>query len=281
MSRKALVAMAIALSCAVGAAPATAKKPVRPPEPAPAPAPLPAPIGTLLLADQFTGLDGLISNSYAYWNGWDTAALTDPTWAVEGGSMFRLGSTAWTGVPDNHYATARDSSTGTGSQVFRAWTKRKDFASARIDFDLKNNGYTAGSADTPAVSWDGVKVWLHHTYDLYGYALEVNRRQGNVIIQKKVAAATSAGYAYHILCNTPWDTNPNPAQIGSWERVGAVARNNADGSVTLQVLRNGAVALQCVDNGSVGGAPLRSGDIGIRGDNTNFQFDNVSVTAAG
>lgn len=279
MPRKALLALVMILTCAVAAAPATAKRKAPAPTPTPAPAPAPAPAGAVLFADQFTGVDGLITNNYAYWKSWDTTAIQDPNWAVEGGSMFRLDSTAWTGVPDNIYSTNRLSSNGNGSQVFRAWTKRKDFASVRADFDLKNNGYTAGSPDRPAVLWDGVKVWLHHTYDLYGYALEVNRRQGNVIIQKKVAANTADGYQYHVLCNTPWSGNPNPATIGAWERVGAIARNNADGSVTLQVLRNGAVALQCVDNGSVGGAPLRSGDVGIRGDNTDFQFDNVTVTA--
>lgn len=276
MSRRSfsLLAAAAALMLApIGAADARKRAP------APAPAPTPAPAGTVLFSDQFTGTDGLITNGYAYWKSWDTTAIRDANWAVESGSMFRLSSTAWTGVPDNVWGMDRLSSNGTGSQIFRAWTKRKDFTSVRADFDLKNNGYTAGSPDRPAVAWDGIKVWLHHTYDLYGYALEVNRRQGNVIIQKKVAAGNADGYQYHILCNTPWDTNPNPARIGTWERVGAVARNNADGSVTLQVLRNGAVALQCVDTGSVGGAPLRSGDIGIRGDNTNFQFDNVTVTA--
>ena len=267
-----VIAATTALTTALTAA-ADGRKRVLPPPPPP------APVSTVLFSDAFTGTDGLITNTYAYWNAWDTTAHRDPNWAVESGSMFRSSSTAWTGVPDNAYSTGKESANGTGSQVFRAWTKRKDFASVRVDFDLKNNGYTAGSPDRPLQEWDGVKVWLHHTYDLYGYTLEVNRRQGNVIVQKKVAANTATGWQYHILCNTPWNTYPNPARIGAWERVGGVARNNADGSVTLQVLRNGVVALQCVDNGSLGGAPLRSGDIGIRGDNTDFQFDNVTVTA--
>jgi hypothetical protein len=51
--------------------------------------------------------------------------------------------------------------------------------------------------------------------------------------------------------------------------------------VTIQVIRNAEVALEVTDHGERGGPPLRGpGRIGIRGDNTDFQVDNVSVLPA-
>jgi hypothetical protein len=165
-----------------------------------------------------------------------------------------------------------DSSNGSGSQIFRLWTKRSDFANVKVEMDLRNNGFSGGGA-FPAVSWDGVKLWLRRqgaSGSVGLYTAEVNRRQGNVLIQKKCAGSSD----YSIL----GQAGNLPARTGQWERVGGSVRNNPDGSVTLQVIRNGTVVLSATDTGA-GCAPITSaGKVGVRADNTNFNFDNFTVS---
>jgi hypothetical protein len=221
----------------------------------------------------FRGPDGLIANHDGYWSGIDQ----DPQWAVESGSLYRRSDTAWT-----------------TSSVFRAWSTREDVRSVRVAFDLRTNGFTNGSADRPPRAWDGVKIWLHalHTDggvlgapmpgSPAGYTAEVSLRDGHIYVQKKVAGRWAGGNyvegGSYFLLSSPVS---RPARIGEWERVGGVARDNPDGSVTIQVIRNGEVALEVTDHGEMGGPPLRGpGRIGIRGDNTDFQIDNVRVLPA-
>ena len=73
----------------------------------------------------------------------------------------------------------------------------------RVDFDLRTNRFTSGSADRPPRAWDGVKIWLHarHTDggvlgapmpgSPAGYTAEVSLRDGRIYIQKKVPGTSS------------------------------------------------------------------------------------------
>jgi hypothetical protein len=223
--------------------------------------------------EDFRGPDGLIANHDGYWNGVEQ----DPQWAVESGSLYRRSNAAWT-----------------TSSVFRAWSTREDLQSVRVEFDLRTNRFTNGSTDRPPRAWDGVKIWLHarHTDggvlgapmagSPAGYTAEVSLRDGRIYVQKKVAGRWAGGNyvqgGSYFLLSSPVS---RPARIGEWERVGGVARDNPDGSVTIQVIRNGEVALEVTDRGELGGPPLRGpGRIGIRGDNTDFQIDNLRVLPA-
>ena len=225
----------------------------------PTPTPTPAPTTTTdspLFSDSFTGSDGIITSSDQYWGG----GSTDPNWEGESGTMYRRGNTAWT-----------------NSAVYRFWTKRSDFTNVRVEMDLKNNGYFGTYRD-----WDGVKIWLRRQY-INGsssanvkpglYTAEVNRRQGNVIIQKKCAGQDD----YTVLAATPWSGNPNPARIGVWERVGGTIRTNTDGSVTVQVIRNGTVVLAGTDRGNNGCGIITVGKVGVRSDNVDQNVDNFTV----
>ena len=228
-----------------------------------------------LFSDSFGAADGLLTNHYAFWNPADPNAFRSPDWEMESGSVYRQSGSAWTGNPTDNIPNLT-SSNGSGSQVFRLWTKRSDFNNVRVEMDLRNNGFTGGGL-YPAVSWDGVKLWLRRqgaSGSVGLYTAEVNRRQGNVMIQKKCAGVSD----YSILGQTA--SNSLPARVGQWERVGGTVRTNADGSVTLQVIRDGAVVLEATDRGA-GCAPITSaGKVGVRGDNANFNFDNFTVNAA-
>lgn len=228
----------------------------------------PAPAG-VLFSDRFAGPDGAITSAAAYWNPNDSTLPRDRNWEGESGTMYRRSETA--------------APTAAGGSRF--WTTRSDFDNVRVEMDLLNNGFSTGSASSPAVGWDGVKLWLRRQV-VNGtssanvkpglYTAEVSRRQGNVVIQKKCGGQD----AYAILANTSWSGSPNPAKVGEWERVGGTIRTNGDGSVTVQVIRDGAVVLTGEDRGAGGCPPIISpGKVGVRSDNTDFRFDNFTVTA--
>lgn len=226
--------------------------------------------------DTFDGSDGLITNHYAAWSR-DPSALRSPDWDVFSGSLLRRRGAAWTGVPTAGLPNL-DSSDGTGSEVFRAVTTRSDFRNVRVDLRLRTLRYVAGSPGWPRKSWDGVKIWLRRQagsgLPVALYTAEVNRRQGNVMIQKKC----SGSRRYEILSATRAD---RPARFGRWERVGGSVRTNSDGSVALSVIRDGRVVLRATDRG-VGCRPITAaGRTGVRGDNTEFLFDDFTVRGLG
>jgi hypothetical protein len=246
--------------------------PVEEPLPVEAPAPVETP--DVLFADGFTGANGVITNHYAFWSPDDRTAFRDPNWEMESGCALRQNNTLWSGVPTSGEPN-KDCSAGSGSEVFRFWTKRTNFGNVSVSMSLRNNGYAVGSQGER--SWDGVKIWLRRqgASGSHGlYTVEVNRRQGNIMIQKKCANSDE----YHIL----EQARPEgaAASIGQWEAVGGSVANQADGSVKLTMVRHGKTVLQARDTG-VGCAPITSaGRVGVRGDSTNFNVDDFTVVPA-
>jgi hypothetical protein len=243
-------------------------------KPAPGLTDRPAPTsGNELLRDDFSGDDGLITNGYAYWDDGDDDAFRSSIWEQETASFFRRANTGWSGLLDGAHPD-RTSSNGTGSQMFRMWTKRSDFDNVLVTMRLQHEGYGNGSGDWSAHSWDGLKLWLRRggrtgSHNLY--TVEVNRRENNVMIQKKCAGSDE----YHILDMT--SKNSMPATNG-WESVGGSVKTNPDGTVTVELIRNGRVVLDGTDDGVGGCAPITEpGRVGIRGDNTQFSVDDFVV----
>jgi hypothetical protein len=240
------------------------------------------PASGILFADDFTGPDGLITNHYSRWSG-DPTATQSPDWEMDSGSFFRQSNTGWTGVPTSNIPN-KHSSNGSGSEVFRLFTKRDDFRDVSVTFDLRNNGYTSASDERPAVSWDGVKVYLRRQSGASFYVAEVNRRQGNIMVQKKCTGRLSSGAAqatggtYFVLAQTG---AVHPALVGQWEKVGGTVETNADGSVTLNVIRDGDVALSVTDRGTGCASLTAAGSTGVRGDNTDFNIDDFRVRDTG
>jgi hypothetical protein len=217
---------------------------------------------TPLLAESFNGPDGAFATSNAFWGNADKGAAENPNWFAESGAMQRRSGTG----------VAADG-------TFRMWTRRTDFQNIKVEMDLKVDALPNLRGST--ANWDGVKFWLRRQLCTpepncgrvsdpnaqAGYTAEVGLRDGRVYIQKKV------GSNYSLLSATP----SNPIPYGSWMRVGGVVRNNPDGSVTIQVLRNGKVLVEVTDHGT-NGAPLRNpGRIGLRADNAKFNIDNLAV----
>src|SRR5918992_4332556 len=78
----------------------------------------------VLFQDRFGHPRGLITNEYAYWNS-SKPAVRSKAWRVTSGSLFAKRGHAWTGAPDDRRPNAA-STNGTGSNVFRATTRRAD-----------------------------------------------------------------------------------------------------------------------------------------------------------
>jgi len=233
----------------------------------------PASVANALLFDSFTGSNGVITNHYAFWSPDDDSAFRDDVWEMESGCALRRDNTLWTGVPTSNLPN-RDCSNGSGSEVFRLWTKRS-FTDVNVTFSLRNNGYVSGAEGER--SWDGVKIWLRRqgaSGSVGLYTAEVNRRQGNIMIQKKCAGSDE----YHILSQAR--PEGSDASIGEWEKVGGSIKNQPDGSVRISLVRHGQTVLEATDDG-VGCAPYRTaGRVGIRSDYTNFNADNFLVVPA-
>ncbi len=222
----------------------------------------------IVFRDGFDGRDALITNHYARWTR-DPLAARSRRWALDSGSMLRRDGAAWTGPPTCNIPN-RESSNGSGSAIFRAHLVKSDLPrDYRIAFDLRNNGFTQGCPGRPAAGWNGVKIYLRRLGPETFYTAEVSLRDGKAYIQKKI------GDEYHILAQD----RGHPARIGTWEAVGGSVQTNADGSVTVQVVRGGKAVLAATDRG-VGGDPIRAGgQTGFRGDNTDFAVDDFTISA--
>ena len=216
-----------------------------------------------LFRDTFDGRDRVITNHHAYYSPDYVDAHRSPKWEVQSGCALRDGNRLWTGVPTTNLPN-KDCTNGTGSAVFRMWTKRSDFDDVAVSFGLRNDGYTRDGQ-----SWDGVKIFLRRQDGDNFYVAEVNRREGNVIIQRKCDGR------YALLDGER--TGATSARVGEWEDVGGTVVSLSDGDVRLQVVRGGDVVLEAVDPSGSCGVLRRPGRIGIRGDRTEFYVDGVEV----
>ncbi|MET8147704.1 hypothetical protein ACIBSW_28830 [Actinoplanes sp. NPDC049668] len=216
---------------------------------------------------------GLVTNSYAYRNPRDRAARRSAGWEVTAGSLFAVNGIGDTGKVDDG-SPGRRSDRFTGSAVFRMNTRRADFGDVEVAFDLNVAGQSSTSY-TPAISYDGVHVWLRHRTQYNLYAVSVARRDGKVLIKKKCPGGPSNGGTYYVLGA---EVPGHPILRNTWRLVSATVRNNPDGSVAIAGFVDGEAIVSAVDAG-VGCAPIReSASVGIRGDNTRFRFADFTVT---
>lgn len=226
--------------------------------------------------EAFSRPDGLITNEWEYTHPTSPAAAASPDWQMTSGSLFASAGAGWTGLPDR---TAPDSGStnGNDSAVFRLITRRADFYESEVTFRLLNQSLTAWPT-SPATAWDGFHIQLRYVSQYNLYAVSVNRRDGTVIIKKKVPGGPSNdGTYYNIGAYRNY-----PVPYGAWQAVRVTIRDNPDGSVALQLFVDGIPVASGLDDGSLGGPPIRqAGRIGVRGDNCEFRFDDFTVTALG
>ena len=104
------------------------------------------------------------------------------------------------------------------------------------------------------------------------YAASVHRRDGTMVIKKKCPGGPDNGGTYYDLTGLVPDA---PTPLGQWQQVVVSVRDQPDGSVKITANRDG-MSMEAVDSG-IGCPPLRSGGVGIRGDNAELRFARVEV----
>ena len=219
----------------------------------------------LVLKRTFNGPDGLITNAYATWTD-NPLAHHSGDWRLEGGSLFRLNNSAWTGVP----TCGRPDLLSTvlnGSNKLRVHMVRRVPANALVTSSLRVARFTGGCADRPAAHWNQVSFYLRRVDGDNFYVAGVSARDGRAYIEKKV------GGSVYLLAGE----RGHPALFGRWDRVGGSVRTERSGSVTIEVIRHGKVVLRAHDRGR-GGPPITAaGQTGFRSDNVQFALDNFAV----
>jgi hypothetical protein len=225
--------------------------------------------GGPLLSDDFGQPDGLITNEFAYYNPHDPAARVSRTWIATSGSLFARDHAGWTGVPDR-MSPGPLSAGATDSSVFRIITRRAGFGDAAVSFSLFVRRFVPAQT-----SWQGVHVFLRYQNPELLYVISVDRRDGVVVIKKKVPGGPSAGGTYY-----PLATIHGTAIAGRWTQIKASAVNSG-ADVDLKVWIDGRFRLRAVDDGVGDVAPItQPGRVGLRGDYTDFMFRAFTVTSS-
>lgn len=219
----------------------------------------------------------LFSNIFNYPNGLITNEKLNsprsPDFIMNSGSLFATNGVGWTGVPDTG-DPGRDSLKTNNSCIFRLNTIRSDFENFGLTVAIFNRGYTS-TPKTPPVDYDGIHIWVRFLNESNHYAISVNRRDNDVIIKKKIPGGPSNGGTYTNLTAEI----PCPVQFNTWQLIRVTVQDQpATGFVILKAYINDKPILEAVDDGTRGGPPLKGRtQVGLRGDNTDFMFDNLTV----
>jgi hypothetical protein len=213
---------------------------------------------------------GLVTNEYAYRDPHAAGARTSAQWVVTSGSLFADGGCGWTGVPDGG-ETGPDSASATDSAVFRLVTRRRDFGDVTVRTRVRLLPPVT-TTRTPAQDWDGAHVWLRYHSPEELYALSFRRRDGAVVIKRKVPANDAAavdGGDYATLAQAD-----SAFAYGSWHQVEASAANTG-GGVRLRLAIDGTTVLDTLDR--TPGRLTSPGGVGLRGDNSELWFRDFTA----
>lgn len=209
----------------------------------------------------------LITNEFAYFNPNDSNAVKSSLYEMTSGSVFEKNGKMWTGKIDN-IAPNATSSNGTNSAVFRMTTKKSDYKDIKVSLNLEPLGFTT-TPTTPAVAWDGAHIFLRYVSQYSLYYASVCRRDGKIVIKKKVPGGPSNNGTYHTI--SPEITAPLTKLLT------ATIKTLPNQTVQIQILNpEGTVLVTAIDSG-VGGPPILAGKTGLRLDNLEASFDFTVV----
>lgn len=223
--------------------------------------------------DGFERDSGIVTNEYAHWNPNDPNAIRSPDWEMTSGTLYLVDNMGYSGVPDvNSGKSLINSDPYNNSANFRLNTDRFDFGSVSVRFAL--NIVAMGSANG-VQNTDGIHIFVRYQSEEQLYYASVDRRDGQVVIKKKCPGGPTNGGTYYTLAAE----SGHPIAYNTWEDVGADIIDNPDGSVTIRLYRDGEMLLQTTDRGTGCAVLTGTGATGIRGDDTEFYFDNFTVTS--
>lgn len=224
-------------------------------------------------AATFSNGQGLVTNELDYSAPKRRGVTRSDQWLVTSGSLFAKHGAGWTGPIDGQTPDLL-SRKHTGSAVFRAVTRRNDFLNVTVSFDLYVDAMTQ-TARTKKQAYDGVHVFLRYTNPQSLYAVSIDRRDNGAVVKIKRPGGTANGGTYTTLASAP---HVMPRHTWVHQKVRVL---NERRGVRITWWSGGREILNVLSNGTGVSAPLRgAGRVGLRGDNTEFQFRNFRVDPA-
>lgn len=220
-----------------------------------------------LLREPFAGRDRLLTNEHA---GRDRRTPRSSRWVVTSGSWFVDGGRGWTGIPDGD-SPGCCSRRATGSAVFRVVTRRVQPADVEVAFTLRADRLVT-TGRTPAQAYDGVHVFLRYRSERELYVASVARRDGAIVIRKKLPGGDANGGHYVDV----GDRAVLPLPFGVDRRV-VVRVRDVPAGVGFRVLVDGVSVLAVTDPGAPERPITGRGRVGLRGDNADFHVDDLVV----
>ncbi|MER5714327.1 hypothetical protein [Streptomyces sp. NPDC002132] len=211
------------------------------------------------------GAERLVTNEWAYRNPAGRGARRSSDWLATSGSLFARGGLGWTGRPDAG-PTGPDSTSATDSAVFRLVSRRRDFGPVTVSFRVRLRPPVT-TVRTPKQDWDGAHIWLRYHSPQELYALSFSRRDGSVVIKRKVPshdAESVDGGGYATVAE-----GRHSIGYDHWHHVEATAVNTSSG-VRLRLAVDGSEVLRAIDR--TPGPLTAPGGVGLRVDNTELWF---------
>ncbi|MEZ5381279.1 MAG: hypothetical protein R2754_05720 [Microthrixaceae bacterium] len=214
----------------------------------------------------FDGRAGLMTNEYAHWNPSDPKRTAARDWVMTSGSVFRRDGHAWTGELDDISPDVA-SERSTNSAVFRLFTRRSDWRNTSVTIRYR----VLSRRDQDAHDYDGLHLLLRARQSTHFYSVSLDRRDGEAVVKRKLPGVD----------DDPYETlaaAPLVNQMGRWRTAVVRLEDLSSGAVAIDVSVDGQQVLGVLDHGLGGRGPLRDeGQIGVRGDNTEFELSSVEV----
>ncbi|GGL17150.1 hypothetical protein [Mangrovihabitans endophyticus] len=183
-------------------------------------------------------------------------------WVLTSGSLFADDGMGYSGRPDDGQPDAL-SGQANDSAVFRAVSRRRDFADVRVRLRVRIDSLVS-TARTPEQDYDGLHLFLRYRSPQELYVVSLQRRDGTVAIKRKIPGGPSNGGSYQELAGAELPLRHE------WLNVEARVRDAEDGSTRFVVRVDGQQVLSATD-----ASPRRlagPGGVGLRGDNAEFHF---------
>jgi hypothetical protein len=211
---------------------------------------------------------GLLTNERAYYDRHPDSRRASGDWDMTSGSLFARGGVAWTGRPDDRSPDA-ESARSTNSSVFRMVSKRDRFGDSALTLSTRFRRYVS-SPGSPRHDYDGIHLWVRYRSERELYIVDVGRRDGQVTIKRKTPGGPSNGGRY-----TELGRAVHRMPSGRWLPVRVTTTNLAHRRVRITLHLDGRRILSVIDRNP--GRLRAPGRIGIRGDNAEFEFQNLVV----
>lgn len=190
-------------------------------------------------------------------------------WDVTSGSLLVSHGMDWSGIPDDGPASGRYTGRN-GSAVFRALLRQETFGDVAIQIRVRPVRLFQ-TPRTPPVVWDGLTVFVRYHSQYALYAVSVARRDGEVVIKRKLPGGPANGGYY-----TTLDQARLPVRWGHWMTATVVIRDVSRHSVQIALWINGKLVMSTVDSNR--GALTSPGRVGLRGDNCEFYLAKFEVS---